>query len=279
MTARLLVVHTGGVGDFICTFPTLSALAQSYMIDLAGIPERVNLARAAGLTQAVHDLERTGFSSVFSDPDARLREFVRPFDEALVWMADDDGLIARNLQRAGLPSVRCFPGIPPQDWGGHAAHWYGSCAGMSISLPCTASFPRTPSGPDVVIQPGSGSRNKNWPLDHFDAVGAWLKAQGLQVHWCVGPAEENLPPRSPMLPAMPLVDLAGLLAGAKLFVGNDSGISHLAALSGCPTLALFGPTDPGVWAPAGPRVRVLQGQPWPSPEQACAAARALVEGS
>ena len=78
MMGRLLVIHTGGVGDFICTFPALSVLAQTHTIEIAGLPERVALARAAGLAKKVHDLERTGFASVFSGPDERLRAFAQP---------------------------------------------------------------------------------------------------------------------------------------------------------------------------------------------------------
>jgi hypothetical protein len=54
-----------------------------------------------------------------------------------------------------------------------------------------------------------------------------------------------------------LEELAAMLCGARAFVGADSGPAHLAAQLGVPTLALFGPTDPAIWAPIGPRVRVL----------------------
>ena len=53
------------------------------------------------------------------------------------------------------------------------------------------------------------------------------------------------------------------LAGARVFLGNDSGITHLATAAGCPTVAVFGATDPRVWAPRGTHVTVLQGDPWP----------------
>jgi ADP-heptose:LPS heptosyltransferase len=54
-----------------------------------------------------------------------------------------------------------------------------------------------------------------------------------------------------------LSELAKRLASARVFVGNDSGISHLAAAVGTPVVALFGPTDPRVWAPRGPMVEVI----------------------
>lgn len=263
MKSRLLVVHTGGAGDFICTFPTLAALARTFDIEIAGIPERAMLAIETGLAVAVHDIEATGFHTVFSEPDARLRAFAAPFDEALIWMADSDGTLARNLGVAGISNVRCFPGIPPDEWTLHAAHWYGSRAGVEISQPFQAAFSPMADAPEVVLQPGSGSRKKNWPLAYFEDVARHLTQRGHQVVWCTGPAEAALAQRPETLSPMPLTELARLLAGARLFIGNDSGISHLAAAAGCPTLAIFGPTDPRVWGPAGPRVRVLQGQPWP----------------
>ncbi len=263
MKRRLLVVHSGGVGDFICTFPALTVLAQTSAIEIAGLPERVALARAAGIADEVHDLERTGFTSVFSEPDARLRSFVAGFDEALVWMADENGVIAAGLREAGIPRVRCFPGIPPQGWRDHASQWYGSCADVPVSLPYHAPFAKAAVAPEVVIHPGSGGRSKNWPMGHFEEVAARLVEQGLRVSWCAGPAEENLPDDRVTLPPVDLVELAGLLGGTRLFMGNDSGISHLAGAAGCRTVAIFGPTDPVVWRPAGPRVRVVRGAPWP----------------
>lgn len=71
------------------------------------------------------------------------------------------------------------------------------------------------------------------------------------------------PPDAPLLHAESLVELARSLAGARLYIGNDSGVSHLAAAVGCPTVVLFGPTDPRVWAPRGGHVTVVRGMPWP----------------
>ena len=263
MMGRLLVIHTGGVGDFICTFPALSVLAQTRTIEIAGLPERVALARAAGLAKKVHDLERTGFASVFSGPDERLRAFAAYFDEALVWMADDDGVIASGLREAGVSRVQCYPGIPPRDWDDHAAQWYGHCAEAAISLPYTAAFAANCQDLDVIIQPGSGSPKKNWPLVQFEELTVRLTEQGYRVRWCLGPAEEEWHRRPDALPAMSLEELAGVLAGARLFVGNDSGISHLAAATGCPTVAIFGSTNPAIWKPTGPRVHVVGGDTWP----------------
>lgn len=278
MIHRTLVIHTGGVGDFLCTLPALQQLGRHTRIEIAGIPERAALAEAAGIAAAVHDLNHTGFHTVFSAPDARLRAFCADFDAALVWMADDDGTITANLTRAGIPAVQCFPGLPPDGWERPAACWYAECTDAVIKLPFELAFPPAPAIRDVVIHPGSGDPKKNWPREYFAPLADRLSRAGHTVHWCLGPAEEAWDCSAPMLPPMPLVELAGVLARTRLFIGNDSGVSHLASVAGCRTLVLFGPTDPAVWRPMGPHTRVLHGTHWPATRAVEEAAVALAEG-
>ena len=101
----------------------------------------------------------------------------------------------------------------------------------------------------TVIHPFSGSAQKNWPLENFREVALRLG----DVQWLAGP-EEALDGSTHF---DSIVDLAKLIAGAKRYIGNDSGITHLAAAVGAPVIAIFGPTDPRVWAPRGENVRVL----------------------
>jgi len=106
-----------------------------------------------------------------------------------------------------------------------------------------------------VIHPFSGSARKNWPLERFAQLAETL-AERMPVEWCVGP-EESLPWQARRFDN--LYDLAAWLASARLYIGNDSGISHLAAAAGAPVVAMFGATDPRVWSPRGPRVEVVEG--------------------
>jgi ADP-heptose:LPS heptosyltransferase len=105
----------------------------------------------------------------------------------------------------------------------------------------------------AVIHPFSGSAKKNWPLEKFRVLAHGLE-QSMPVHWCAGPDD---PPLPGAMHLENLHDLACWLARARLYIGNDSGITHLAAAVGTPVLALFGPTDPGIWAPRGPHVRAV----------------------
>ena len=77
------------------------------------------------------------------------------------------------------------------------------------------------------------------------------------MKWLAGP-EEVLPGADRF---DDLGELADGLAGARVYIGNDSGITHLAGAVGTPTVALFGPTDPEVWAPRGERVRCVRQEP------------------
>ncbi len=111
----------------------------------------------------------------------------------------------------------------------------------------------------LAVHPGSGSPGKNWPLDRFAAAARAL-CGGRPWLFARGPAEEALPSPPGAIDARgwPLRVLAAALSGAGLFLGNDSGVAHLAAACGARTLALFGPTDPARWGPVGPAVGTLR---------------------
>jgi len=104
-------------------------------------------------------------------------------------------------------------------------------------------------------------------LSYFQEIAQAFIERGVHVAWSTGPAEEgfDLPRGSVVLPTTGLVERARILASARLYIGNDSGITHLAAAVGCPTVAIFGPTDPTIWGPQGEKTTVVRGQPWPTP--------------
>ncbi len=109
----------------------------------------------------------------------------------------------------------------------------------------------------AVIHPFSGSPKKNWPLARFQELARKLERR-MPVSWCAGPED---PPLEGAVRIGDLYHLACWLAKARLYIGNDSGITHLAAAAGTPVLALFGPTNPEIWAPRGPHVRVGRWRP------------------
>jgi ADP-heptose:LPS heptosyltransferase len=119
----------------------------------------------------------------------------------------------------------------------------------------------------VVIHPGSGGQKKCWYLDNFLQVAKALGEQEIEVLFVLGPAEmERFRPsekvqihaRGRCVAHLALTQVIGLLSCADAFIGNDSGVTHLAAGMGVRTIALFGPTDPAVYRPLGPAVVVLR---------------------
>ncbi len=118
----------------------------------------------------------------------------------------------------------------------------------------------------VVIQPGSGASNKCWHMDNFLTVAKELRSQGTEVIFLLGPAElekfgaatiKKFKSVAKCLKELPISQVLRLLSCANVFVGNDSGITHLAAMLGVRTIALFGPTKPDVYKPVGADVTVL----------------------
>lgn len=121
----------------------------------------------------------------------------------------------------------------------------------------------------VVIQPGGGGLDKCWHLDNFLAVAKELGYQGMEVVFLLGPAEldrlsdetiKNITGVAKCLTDLSLNQVLGLLSCADTYIGNDSGITHLAAGLGIRTIAVFGPTDPVVYRPIGPAVTVFTSQ-------------------
>jgi heptosyltransferase-3 len=119
----------------------------------------------------------------------------------------------------------------------------------------------------IVIHPGSGGRSKCWHLDNFIATANELK-QDNSVIFLLGPAEierfdaaalTRMQSAGKCLQDLTLPQVLAVLSCTDVFIGNDSGITHLAAQLGINTVALFGPTDPGLYGPLGPEVTVLRG--------------------
>jgi heptosyltransferase III len=115
-----------------------------------------------------------------------------------------------------------------------------------------------PGAPYAVLQPGARRAGMRWPVEKFAAIARWLRANcGLACVANLSPADEEIASavRSAMrdcavIPdALSIRDLIALIAGARLFVGNDSGPAHLAAASGRPSVVLYGPTNPAQWHP------------------------------
>lgn len=139
--------------------------------------------------------------------------------------------------------------------------------GAGVTPPTLGPDDRRSPETSVILHPGSGSSAKNWPIDRFRSCAAHFRAENWRVVWLTGPADAAQDmmralrdPADDHLNAPALATLRDRLAVCGLFVGNDSGPAHLAAACGAPTIVIYGPTDPVVWAPDGARVATVRAE-------------------
>jgi heptosyltransferase III len=282
---RILIWHQGALGDLLLAGPALAALSGHYAgarITALGHPERWGLLALSLPLDEVWDSGATRWFHLFSNGDLPplLREHLARFQLALIFGPHPQAILQDRLRLAGIPTVHWLPSFPQT--GGEAVsalqarhlaslglNYAPGPFTLEMKLDPEAELPELPGpGPWMAVAPGSGSPRKNWPLAYYYEVSRTLGWDyGLGVVWLAGPAEEDmLPYLGPLTQAQgqlllanrPLARVARVLSRCRLYIGNDSGLTHLAAaVPGPEVLALFGPTDPRVWAPLGRRVRTL----------------------
>jgi heptosyltransferase-3 len=252
---RRLVIRPGAIGDLIVSLPALECLRSDYLevwVATANVPLVRFANRVRGISTTSIDLLGV------TEPPRQLLDALRGFDSIVSWYGANRPEFRDLTQTLNLPFT-FFRALPEEGSGLHATDFYldqvrtiANCE--SDGIPRIAHAAR--SGNFAVIHPFSGSARKNWPLEKFRSVARNLERL-MPVHWCSGPEDPPLPfVTAAAVHIADLYELACWLARARLYIGNDSGITHLAAAVGTPVLALFGPTDPEVWAPRGPHVRV-----------------------
>jgi heptosyltransferase-3 len=253
-----LIYHAGALGDFITALPAVSCWRQAHpgeKLILLGKPAHAAL--GVPPFDEVWDAEARRFAGLFSGRGQVPSDVV----SALVF-AREDSPLPRVLANAGVKEVvrqDPFPSsvIPIIDY--HLSLFPVKAADGEriprISIPATAASVSA----QIALHPGSGSRKKNWPFESFLELSRRLSERGGKVAWVLGPAEDALsvPSGHEQWRSLSITELAARLAHCRLFVGNDSGVTHLSAAAGCPTVALFGESDPRIWAPRGKRVSVI----------------------
>jgi heptosyltransferase III len=285
---RILVIRGGAIGDFILTLPALKALRDGYPdahIEILGYKHIAVLAENRFYAQAVRSIEYGPLSSFFaknSKISPELADYFASFDLVITYLYDPAQIFENNLRRCG---VRNLLGGPARivETGGHAARQLARpIEELGIRVADLAEkiflseedrqfgreFLQTTSQPIVAIHPGSGSKDKNWPLQNWIELfsreywhvekrpslivisGEADKAQTTQLEYIWKDLDVRFAKN------LPLPYLAGMLQHS-IFIGHDSGISHLAAAAGANCILLFGPTDPNVWAPRNENVQIV----------------------
>jgi ADP-heptose:LPS heptosyltransferase len=276
---RVLVIFPGALGDFICFLPVLATLGEDSCVDLLARAEFADLV-PPGIK--VSSLERYEVRRLFVDGaehDERVRGFLASYAAVYSWMGSQASEFVRQLESVSPGRTCVFPFRP----GGQRIHqrdYYLACLSTprrDSPLPAIAlrgqaiewcdNFWRHNSleGKAVLtLSPGSGAAEKNWPVHFYRVVAEWWQCttRGAVVA-LTGPVEEErggfeiLSDGCKTARDLSLAQAAALLSRSDVFLGNDSGITHLAAAIGVRTIALFGPSNALEWAPLGPKVTVL----------------------
>jgi heptosyltransferase-3 len=271
---KILLLRGGALGDLLLTLPVLDAIRSEFphaYIELWGIHPQ------AGLLQSidrVDRLDRLDVAPLFvSNPIAPvLRRRLKGFDLAVSFLSDPDGVVAENLASAGVQSViKCSPIVRP---GVHAVRQLAAVLdpiGVELRDPVPRlKIDRKPDqGSLLGFHPGSGSQAKNWPVERWSEFVEAIAPKFEKLVLIGGEADDEvirafrLRCRGAAFDTMirpNLWDLARVLSTCTIFVGHDTGVTHLSAAVQTPTVALFGPTDPEVWRPLGDHVEIIQGE-------------------
>ncbi|MFP4355958.1 MAG: glycosyltransferase family 9 protein [Phycisphaerae bacterium] len=283
MNQRVLAMHSGALGDVVLFGRLLERLEGDITLVAGG--NKASLLARLGVAAEAMDFDSLPIDELFNDTpldDCDLGDLLGPCDRVISCFCQPGSPAALRLATlVGASAAAFLPVRCPDDYQSHLVDLWSDMLGLGPTdlTPPAWSVGQADSllveqllagkgvGPHpVVIHPGSGGPSKCWPLERFIATALLLRAAGRDVLFVVGPVEQDLWAHDgrlelleawPVARCLPLGTLAGLLARASGFLGNDAGPSHLAAAVGAPTLALFGPTDPARFGPLGPRTAVL----------------------
>lgn len=273
---KILIIFPGALGDFICFLPALEKLARNRRVDVLARAEYADLAPPG---VHVDSLERREIGALFrEDPAAEpsLGAFFQAYERVYSWLGSSDRNFVENLRHAVAGHAAVFP-FRPAEAASHITDYYLDCVGGKYRA---KTFPRVAVANEsrtwarrwldargwggrkiLALALGSGALEKNWPAEFFRTVERWwTRERGGITLAILGPAEEKEFGDwrgAGAVRGLGLGQLAAVLSLADLYIGNDSGPTHLAAAVGAETVALFGPTDTRQWAPRGERVTIL----------------------
>jgi len=284
---NVLIFHLGALGDFVLTWPLAMGLGRVFAqsrIFYVTHGQKGALAEDV-LRVDARDIEG-GWHQLYGDAPALPEPAVRLLDGAhaiFSFISTPDDIWTRNVRKlAPGAEVHVLRPTPPAEHAGHTTQYVLDQLGgafiaqesmrqmlRSLEQRGVGSW-RPVAGAPIVIHPGSGSPAKCWPLEHYLRLIESFKSAQQAVRVIVGEAEIErwgegrigaIAAVAEVVRPKTYVELAQVLMGASAFVGNDSGPGHLAGIMGLPTYCLFGPTDPAVWCPLGPRVYTRRSEP------------------
>lgn len=290
---RILIIRPGALGDTLMLAPALAEM-KGHM-DITLVARRPGLDILRPLVRTGMDYERGGWYRLFmDDPSPSTGEGLggaKGIDLAVAFLSDRSEKVRNNLKvlMSGT-SIHLFPPFPREEENLHAAFYLAkslAASGCPVS-PARAieeavkrpllwgePSPCPDSNRRIVFHPGSGGASKNHPPEFWITLLRDFRAivsDKTPLAVLLGPAEEpclsfyreQLSGDETEIILSPEIEpLLRLLKSAPLYLGHDSGITHLAAMLGTPTVALFRTSKLEQWKPLGPRVEVIEEQSSP----------------
>jgi heptosyltransferase-3 len=280
---QYLIIRPGAIGDNLLSFPVIQALrshSNSPHVTFVGNAAVLPLALDWGIAEEVSDYNSRQWSELFATTGIHspaLQALLRDVDHAICWLRDPEQIIEHNLRSSGVQQITIAPGRPAVneriyivDYLARTLKFPEGVPLIPLSSTDSHRTGRSVRMQPIAIHPGSGGAQKCWPTAYFAQLIEALWQRNIPVLLLAGPADvDRLADLLSQLPAPSSVSLLSTLVDAPLrivaqqlehcrgYIGNDSGITHLAALLAIPTLALFGPSDPVIWHPYGNTVQVL----------------------
>jgi ADP-heptose:LPS heptosyltransferase len=269
---RVVVVFPGALGDLLLALPALRLVRARHagaQLTLVVAGALVALARLVEVADEVVSLDAGDAAHLFGGEE--LPSWLGGRPTLYSWLGSGDATLRARLGR--VTRAAHFHRVEQGPGERHVASDYIRALGMVPASPeppaphvrpplsALASDLLTSLAPPVLaVHAGAGSRAKRWDNAGFVQVANWWRSAGGTTVIVAGPAEAGEAPMlgPPEARDWPLPDVAALLAGVTLFLGNDSGISHLAAAVGAPGVVLFGPTDARRWRPLSAAIVALQ---------------------
>ncbi len=263
MRERVLILHPGALGDIILTIPYLHTLyRRKIAISLYTQSWLIGLHNIFNFIDEWHSLESNSIYKLFgSDFNPEELSILQGYSKIIALFKATDEL-KDNLLKLNIPFI-CNSFIPPDNFKKHIHEHLSKIFGF---IPTTA-FVRESKGASqknniITIHPGSGNVLKNWWLENYIKLARELKKMGERIIFLLGPAESNMvdllqKAGEKIFCSETFSDIYKLLLTTKLYIGNDSGITHLSAITGIKTVAIFGPTDHLLWSPIGKKVWVI----------------------
>ncbi len=291
---HILLIHQGAIGDLILSLPCFYAMRTTFpdaRIEVMGYPGILSLVHQRFYADEISSIDKAAVASLYQERgelNTEIIQYLRRFARVVVFGSKAQAVVVNNIRRVleqrDVWQIKPIPEMPEThvidfqlrqlaQYGVNTANALPTLYFRTDDLNQADSFLRSHGFNEkkrsrIAIHPGSGSKQKNWMLECYGAlirdIYQRYKEKVLIVQ---GPADCHeikllsgllYDTAHVVLRCLDLPMLGAIFSRCHLFIGNDSGITHLAAAAGVPTIAVFGPTDPHMWGPRGRQVFIIR---------------------